>query len=76
MKEVNTLHWWKSFAVIKDCVSSKELLIIEQLMTAKATSARVERMFSTLGFVHSKLRNQLRVEKAAKLVFMFKSLNK
>ena len=29
VKEVNTLHWWKSFAVIKDCVSSKELLIIE-----------------------------------------------
>ena len=45
-------------------------------MTAKATSPGVERMFSTFGFVHSKIRNQLGVEKAAKLAFLFKSLNK
>ena len=56
--------------------AKKKIFVTEQLMTAKTTSARVERMFSTLGFVHSKLRNQLGVEKAAKLAFMFKSLNK
>lgn len=76
VKEVNALEWWKSFSVLKDCISSKELFVIEQLMTAKATSAGVERMFSTFGFVHSKIRNQLGVEKAAKLAFLFKSLNK
>lgn len=76
VNKVDALHWWKSLSTLKDCISSKELLVIEQLMTAKATSAGVERIFSTFGFVHSKLRNQLGVEKAAKLAFLFKSLNK
>ena len=45
-------------------------------MTAKATFAGVERMFSTFGFVPSKIWNQLGVEKAAKLAFLFNSLDK
>ncbi len=45
------------------------------LFTAKATSVGIERMLSSIGLVHSKQRNQLGVEKALKLVFIFKSLN-
>ena len=60
MKEVNILDWWKSFLVLKGLY-----FVIEKLMTAKAISAGVERMFTTLGIVHSKILNQLGVEKAA-----------
>ena len=63
-------------ANLKDCIPAEELAKINQLSTAKATSAGVEGMFSTFGFVQNKLRNQLGVEKVAKLTFMFKSLNK
>ena len=44
-------------------------------MTAVASSAGVERVFSSFGFVHSKVRNRLGIEKAGKLVFMYKLLN-
>ena len=36
----------------------------------------LERIFSRFGLVHSKIRNKLGVEKAAKLVFLYKVLNK
>ena len=39
---------------------------------ACASSASIERVFSTFGLVHSKLRNRLGIEKAAKLVFCFR----
>jgi hypothetical protein len=52
------------------------LQMIEQLLTAIASSASIERIFSTFGLVHSKLRNRLGTEKAAKLVFLFKHFNK
>ena len=44
-------------------------------MTAVASSAGVERVFSSFGFVHSKVRNRLGIEKGGKLVFMYKLLN-
>ncbi len=72
---VNTLEWWKTLAIIKGCIGDKELVAIGMLFTAKATSAGIERMFSSFRLVHSKLRNKSGVEKASRLVFMFKSLN-
>ena len=41
-----------------------------------ASSASIERVFSSFGLVHSKLRNRLGVEKAGKLVFLHKILNR
>ena len=49
---------------------------IKGFLTANASSASVERIFSRFGLIHSKLRNRLGVEKAAKLVFLYKVLNK
>ena len=46
-----------------------------QLLCAAASTANIERIFSTFGLVHSKLRNRLGIEKAGKLVFMYKILN-
>lgn len=46
-----------------------------QLHTAVASSAGIERLFSTFGLVHSKLRNRLGTEKASKLVSIIRTLN-
>ena len=48
----------------------------QQLLTASPSSADVERIFSTFGLVHSTIRNRLGTEKAGKLVFIYKLLNK
>ena len=38
-------------------------------------SAGIERVFSSMGFVHSDLRNRLDSEKVAKLAFCLRALN-
>ena len=44
-------------------------------MVATASSESVERVFSRFGLVHSKLQNRLEVDKAGKLVFVYKIIN-
>ena len=73
LKSVKPIDWWKSQRNID--IIEKELPIITQLLCAAASSASVERIFSTFGLVHSKLRNRLGTEKAAKLVFLYKYYN-
>ena len=48
---------------------------ITMVTTANSLTASVERIFSTFGVVHSKLRNRLGVQKASKLVFVMKQMN-
>ena len=51
-------------------------MLVFKIKKIDASSASVERVFSTyFGFVHSKVRNRLGVEKAGKLVFLHKLLN-
>lgn len=59
----------------KQCVSAELMKLVQQLHTAIASSAGIERLFSSFGFVHSKIKNKLGVEKASKLVSVFKALN-
>jgi uncharacterized protein YuzB (UPF0349 family) len=74
---VTAVEWWQSFkAMKKDACTTREMECIVQLMTAVASSAGVERVFSTFNLVHSNVRNRLGIEKAAKLVFIMKLLNK
>ena len=70
---LTSLEWWKSQE--KDIQDKIILDIVERLLTSVASSAGVERAFSTFGVVHSKLRNQLGIEKAAKLFFLYKNFN-
>ena len=64
-------------------VLSPELLatggaVLKEVITIlipKASTADTERIFSSFGLVQSKLHNKLGMEKAAKLVFLFKMLN-
>lgn len=72
ISQLSALDWWKThFQLI--CEADQNA--IKQLLSAVATSASVERIFSTYGLVHSTLRNKLGNEKAGKLVFLYKALN-
>lgn len=73
--EVSAHEWWKSQKEAIDAVNTDVFSIIEQLLTAQASSASVERIFSSFGLVHSKLRNKLGTEKASRLAFLFKMFN-
>lgn len=68
---VSTVTWWKSAHGIE----SKDKETILRVLTSICSSANVERVFSSFGLVHSKLRNRLGTVKAGKLVFLFKLLN-
>lgn len=69
LKNLSASAWWKSF---QGLIADEDIDAALQLHTAVASSAGVERIFSTYGFVHSKVRNRLGNEKAAKLVTIFK----
>lgn len=71
------LIWWRSLTIQDSEWPDKKnfISLYEQLLTAIAATAGLERNFSTFGIVQSKLRNRLGNEKAAKLVFIFKYLN-
>lgn len=72
-KNVSGVQWWQSQA--DDPEIGKQLPVLKQFLCAVASSASVERVFSTFGLVHSDLRNRLGVEKAGKLVSLFKYYN-
>lgn len=57
-------------------VSSDALQVVKGFLTACVSIAGVERIFSRFGLVHSNNKNKLRIEKAARLVYFYKVLNK
>ena len=70
--KMKPIDWWRS----QDKLSPELTELAEQLLITCASSAEVERIFSTFGIVFTKLRNRLGIEKAHKLVFLFKILNR
>jgi len=73
LKSVSSIEWWMAN---KSAVDEESMKGLKQLFSAVASSEGVERVFSSYGIVHSKLRNRLGTETAAMLVFLFKLLNK
>lgn len=73
IQSVQPVDWWRSHG---NRLHPDTIHVAKQLLTAISSSAGVERVFSSFGLVHSKLRNRLGIGKAAKLVFLFKLLNK
>ena len=69
IKNISPLTWWNS----QNITEMKPLY--NAFLTAVSSSAGVERVFSAFGLIHTKLRNRLGVEKAAKLVFLYKYYN-
>eukprot|EP00102_Acyrthosiphon_pisum_P018457 XP_008190223.1 PREDICTED: uncharacterized protein LOC100569569 isoform X2 [Acyrthosiphon pisum] len=75
INNISALTWWTSLK--KQSKLSKDMgHLVEQLFTAICSSAGIERVFSTFGYIHSKARNRLGVGKPSKLVTIFKHLNK
>ena len=68
----NPVTWWKGLKYAALPEGLVELMI--QLHSACASSASIERIFSSFGLIHNKIRNRLGVEKAAKLVFYYRML--
>ena len=67
---VTPADWWSLIAVDKAVKED-----IRKILSCMTTTAELERLFSTFGFVHSSSRNRLGVEKCGKLVFCFRVLN-
>ena len=49
--------------------------VSEELMAMVLSSAGLERVFSSMGHVHSEIRNKLNPEKVRKLAFCMRLLN-
>lgn len=76
IKNFTSLQWWEVFFKTNpSLISEDDKFKIKRLLSAVASSSDIERIFSTFGQVHSKLRNCLGVDKASKLTFLYKRLN-
>ncbi|KAJ8875523.1 hypothetical protein PR048_023418 [Dryococelus australis] len=71
-KKIKPLVLWVS---LQKSTYHAILNLAHQLHSAVASSACIECLFSTFGYVHSSVRNWLGTEKAAKLVTVFRALN-
>lgn len=70
---VAPVSWW--LAISRSAPLPEGFIqLVTQLHTAIASSSSIERVFSSFGLVHSKLRNRLGNDKAAKLVFCYRML--
>ena len=54
-KCMSAVEWWKSHSCV---LASDVISAVQQLLSAVASSSGVERVFSSYGLVHSKLRGQ------------------
>lgn len=62
---VNPLLWWRGLRGTCELVE-----VAIKILGAPVTSAATERTFSTFGWIHSKKRNRLTSERAAKLTYL------
>lgn len=73
---MTSAEWWK--AVSKDAdlkIGDNDNIVLKNVLSSIASSAGIERVFSTFGLVHSDLRNSLGIDKAGKLTFLMQKLN-
>ena len=71
---MSPVAWWTSVANCKCKVSPPLISTALKLLHLPSSSAAIEWVFSNFGLVQSKLRNQLGLEKAAKLVTCYRQL--
>ncbi|XP_073520018.1 uncharacterized protein [Phyllobates terribilis] len=72
LRKVTAVNCWKSLKRL----DLETVQVMISLLTAVASSAGIERIFSSFGLIHSKLRNRLGPNKAGKLVFLFQIMNR
>lgn len=73
LEKVSAYTWWRQ---LRNDISTEMYDLVEMLFTAAASSAGLERLFSTYGMVQSNLRNRLGMQKCAKLVTVFRYYNR
>lgn len=72
---MDALDWWTLIMRRTSFDKTREFAaFIKALHSCPASSAGIERWFSTVGFVWSKNRNRLGVEKAKKLATVYRAL--
>lgn len=71
-RSVYPVTWW--LGAKRSGVSAEMVAIAKTLLSSACSSASIERVFSNFGAIHSKLRNRLGNEKAAKIVFCYRML--
>ena len=75
--KVQPLTWWRSVGRQAPEIPASFIELMIQLHSAVASSASIERIFSTYGHVHNKLRNKMGMAKTEKLVLCYRlSANK
>jgi hAT family protein len=62
---MNPLHWW--LQSVTSAIPPRLLDMVQGLFVLPASTAGIERCFSTMGNIMTKQRNRLSVEKATKL---------
>ena len=82
LKVISPSEWWNIMKgkVTRSQIRDKEVStnfcsFLASLHSCPASSASIERWFSTFGFVWSKIRNRLGADKAMKLVKIYKSFH-
>jgi len=74
--ELDPLTWWEGVRKSKTVIDSLFFDFVALLLKCPASSASIERIFSSFGYIWNRLRNRLGLQKAAKLVFCFRMLNR
>lgn len=75
LESMSAHKWWALMSTRTADTEFKEFCqIIAKLHACPASSAGIERIFSTFGHVWSKFRNKLGIEKVFKLVTIYKYL--
>ena len=64
-------YWQYLESSVTDQGAKKFCILMRRVLTCPASSAGLERLFSSFGLVHTKLRNRLGIEKVAKLVKVY-----
>lgn len=64
-EKMEPLEWWKQATT--SAIPAKFVELMETLFLLPASTGGVERSFSTMGNIHTNLRNRLSVEKITKL---------
>ena len=72
-QRADTIAWWQAGQV--SGFPTQLCALALRLCGCSASSATLERNFSTMGHVYGRRRTNLGVEKAGKLTFLFRSLN-
>ena len=74
LEKIDPCVWWLCIKKTHKNVNPELSDLALRLLKLPASSASIERIFSNFGFIQTKLRNRLGLEKAAKLVTCYREL--